>query len=198
MGLNLSSVDTDVSRPYPFFGRMPPCETSCGLLVRGKALIYEPLVRCARRLRWEVRCAQGIAEACRIIARRGKDEVPGVVRPEPPYRARGRDAPRSRADVRTAQKLESIGMLAGGIAHDFNNTLTAIMGNLARARLHISDSWRVTEALTEAETASWRARRLTQRLLTFARGGAPIKRPGSLAALLGETVPSVLAGANVR
>ncbi|MHB1565327.1 MAG: hybrid sensor histidine kinase/response regulator [Acidiferrobacter sp.] len=101
-------------------------------------------------------------------------------------------------DVLTAQKLESIGMLAGGIAHDFNNILTAIIGNLALARLHISDSQWVTQALTEAETASWRARRLTQQLLTFARGGAPIKRPGSLAALLDETVPSVLAGANVR
>jgi len=76
--------------------------------------------------------------------------------------------------IRT-QKMESLAVLAGGIAHDFNNLLTGITGNLSLARLHTSESPELSESLEEAEKAAFRARGLTQQLLTFSRGGAPIK-----------------------
>jgi len=101
-------------------------------------------------------------------------------------------------DFLKAQKLESVGVLAGGIAHDFNNILTAVIGNIALARMFAPSGDRVSHALAEAEKASWRARGLTQQLLTFAKGGAPIKQQGSLAHLLRETVPFALTGSNVK
>ena len=75
-----------------------------------------------------------------------------------------------------ASKLESIGVLAGSIAHDFNNILTAIMGNISLARLYAGGEQRVSERLVDAEKASLWAKDLTQQLLTFAKGGAPIKK----------------------
>ncbi len=101
-------------------------------------------------------------------------------------------------DFLKAQKLESVGVLAGGIAHDFNNILTAVIGNIALAKMYASAHDRVAHALSEAEKAAWRARGLTQQLLTFAKGGAPVKKPGSLADLLREAVPFALAGSNVK
>ncbi len=101
-------------------------------------------------------------------------------------------------DFLKAQKLESVGVLAGGIAHDFNNILTAVIGNIALAKMYADAHDRVAHALSEAEKAAWRARGLTQQLLTFAKGGAPVKKPGSLADLLREAVPFALAGSNVK
>jgi PAS domain S-box-containing protein len=74
-----------------------------------------------------------------------------------------------------AQRLESLAVLAGGIAHDFNNLLTGIIGNLSL--LLQDDPPRAVQAelLSEAEAAAWRAQALTRQLLTFARGGAPVK-----------------------
>ena len=91
---------------------------------------------------------------------------------------------RAEAEVQKANKLESIGLLAGGIAHDFNNALTVILGNISLARLADGMGRPVGDSLVEAEKASLRARELTQRLLTFARGGAPIKKPLQLTPLL--------------
>ncbi len=101
-------------------------------------------------------------------------------------------------DFLKAQKLESVGVLAGGIAHDFNNILTAVIGNIALAKMFTAGGDRVSHALSEAEKAAWRARGLTQQLLTFAKGGAPVKREASLGDLLRETVPFALAGSNVK
>ena len=78
-------------------------------------------------------------------------------------------------------KLESLGVLAGGIAHDFNNILTAILGNLSLAKLHCQDRQdnNTYEKLIEAEKATLHAKGLTHQLLTFSRGGAPIKNNNS-------------------
>lgn len=96
------------------------------------------------------------------------------------------------------QKLESIGVLAGGIAHDFNNVLTAILGNVALAKLYARPGDRIHAALSEAEKAFWRARDLTHQLLTFAKGGAPIKRTHTLGPLIEESCRLGLAGSSVR
>ncbi len=101
-------------------------------------------------------------------------------------------------DSLKAQKLESVGVLAGGIAHDFNNILTAVIGNIALAKMLVPGVDRANHALCEAEKAAWRARGLTQQLLTFARGGAPVKREASLATLLREAVPFALAGSKAK
>ncbi|MHB0878864.1 MAG: hybrid sensor histidine kinase/response regulator [Anaerolineae bacterium] len=91
-------------------------------------------------------------------------------------------------------KLESLGILAGGIAHDFNNLLTGILGNIILARLDTADRPPVGEALLEAETAATQAKSLTQQLLTFARGGEPVRRPLALPELLREATAFSLRG----
>jgi len=85
------------------------------------------------------------------------------------------------------QKLESIGVLAGGIAHEFNNLLMAIMGNISLARLYSHPGSRACESLDRAEQASSRAQSLTHKLITYAHGGAPIKRIVSASELIEDS-----------
>ncbi len=94
------------------------------------------------------------------------------------------------------RKLESIGLLAGGIAHDFNNLLTAIMGNLDMAMIK-SDSAKSSINIQEAKNATIRARDLARQLLTFSKGGAPIRKKMDVANLLKDTTNFILAGASV-
>jgi PAS domain S-box-containing protein len=96
------------------------------------------------------------------------------------------------------EKLESLGQLAGGLAHDFNNLLTSIVGNVSLAKMFAEQGEDVMEILTEAEHASSRARDLTHQLLTFSKGGAPIKKTESIAALVRESSTFALRGSNVR
>ncbi len=96
-----------------------------------------------------------------------------------------------------AQKLESIGILAGGIAHDFNNLLTAILGNISLAKILTSKEDKIHQKLTEAEKASLRARDLTQQLLTFSRGGAPVKKVTSIAGIIRDSAAFTLSGSKV-
>ncbi len=97
-------------------------------------------------------------------------------------------------EVRKTQKLESIGILAGGIAHDFNNLLTAILGNLALARTQLPTDEPVALRLDECEKAAWRARDLTQQLLTFSKGGAPITTAASIRELIHDSAAFMLSG----
>ena len=101
---------------------------------------------------------------------------------------------RMEEDLLRAQKLESVGILAGGIAHDFNNLLTAIMGNISLAKMDAQPGDSVYERLEEAEKASYRAQNLTQQLLTFSRGGAPVKKSIAVRELVQETVTFSLRG----
>ncbi|MBC8019322.1 MAG: PAS domain-containing protein [Verrucomicrobia bacterium] len=96
------------------------------------------------------------------------------------------------------EKLESLGVLAGGIAHDFNNILTGIMGNISFSLMFIDPMHKSYKRLTEAEKASVRAGELAQQLLTFARGGEPLKKVASIQHLVNESVSLVLSGSNVR
>jgi len=93
---------------------------------------------------------------------------------------------------------KQLGLLAGGIAHDFNNLLTAIMGNISLASLLIPATDEMTTRLADAKNASMRARDLAQQLLTFARGGAPIKKTTSLTRLVQDTVSFCLRGSQSR
>jgi len=97
-----------------------------------------------------------------------------------------------------SRKLESVGVLAGGIAHDFNNLLTGILGNLSLAKQLAGADMKIASRLTEAEHACYQATALTQQLLTFSKGGVPIRHIVSIALVLRESVEFVLHGANVR
>jgi two-component system cell cycle sensor histidine kinase/response regulator CckA len=96
------------------------------------------------------------------------------------------------------ERLESVGILAGGIAHDFNNILTGILGNVTLAKRHVETKSRAAERLLEAEKACLRAKDLTQQLLTFSKGGAPVKKIASIAELLEETAAFALRGSKVK
>jgi two-component system, cell cycle sensor histidine kinase and response regulator CckA len=96
------------------------------------------------------------------------------------------------------QKLESLSLIAGGIAHDFNNLLTGIVGNLSLVRTLVPGEGRVRDCLEEAEKAGMRAHLLTQQLLTFARGGAPVRKVVDLADLVRESALFAIHGSPVR
>ncbi len=102
------------------------------------------------------------------------------------------------AELERAQRLHSLGTLAGGIAHDFNNLLTVIMGNVTFAMLDERVMALAGDCLKEAEAGAQRARELTQQMLTFARGGDPVREAFALPPLVHETIALALSGANVR
>jgi PAS domain S-box-containing protein len=105
---------------------------------------------------------------------------------------------RNETERRKAETLEQLGLLAGGIAHDFNNLLTAIIGNISLASLLLPVDDEMAARLTDAKNASMRARDLAQQLLTFARGGAPIKKTASIGKLIQDTVSFSLRGSHNR
>ncbi|TAJ45532.1 ABC transporter substrate binding protein [Methanofollis fontis] len=96
------------------------------------------------------------------------------------------------------QKLESVGLLAGGIAHDFNNFLMAVLGNLQIAMDGVDPEEERFGYLREAESALFRARDLTTQLLTFARGGAPVRQSRRLEEMIRETATFTLRGSHTR
>ncbi len=97
-----------------------------------------------------------------------------------------------------AAKLESLGLLAGGLAHDFNNLLTAIVGQLSLAKYGLEHSNPLFPRIIEAEQASLRAQDIARQLLTFSKGGVPVKKEVSLKNILEENVRLVLAGSKIK
>ena len=79
-----------------------------------------------------------------------------------------------------AKKLEAIGVLAGGMAHDFNNLLSVILGNIDYAKMYVTPGSLIDRCLSDALEASTRSSELARLLLTFSKGGNPIKETGSL------------------
>lgn len=94
-------------------------------------------------------------------------------------------------------KLESIGMLAGGIAHDFNNLLTGIMGNTSLLKIQNTNP-SIAGQLEKIEQAALRAKDLTTQLLTFSKGGAPIRELTSIALLLNNEIDFALGGSSIK
>ncbi len=95
-------------------------------------------------------------------------------------------------------KLEAVGRLAGGIAHDFNNLLVTILGNVSLTRQMLADDPRFDRRLETVERACRRAAGLTQQLLTFAKGGSPVRSATSLPELIQETVEFALLGTGIQ
>ena len=101
-------------------------------------------------------------------------------------------------EMARAEKLDSIGILAGGIAHDINNLLTVIFGNITLSKMYANREGEVYKRLEEAERAALRARDVTRQLLTFSKGGAPVKKVTSIKELATESAGFALRGSNVK
>jgi len=99
-------------------------------------------------------------------------------------------------ELRKIERLESLGVLAGGIAHDFNNLLTGILGNLSLVQTEEGEEFQ--NILEEAKQASIQAKNLTQQLLTFSKGGEPIKGKVSIEDIIRDSAGFTLHGSNVK
>jgi PAS domain S-box-containing protein len=97
-----------------------------------------------------------------------------------------------------AQKMDSIGILAGGIAHDFNNILTGILGNISLVKLEVPSGGKVGGWLSDAERAAAHAQKLARQLLTFSKGGAPVKKTTSIEKIIRDSADFALRGSNVK
>ena len=107
------------------------------------------------------------------------------------------DRKRMEKELLKTHKLESVGLLAGGIAHDFNNLLTAILGNITLAKAYSPPEGKVSDRLSEAERTLTLAKGLTQQLLTFSRGGAPVRETSYIRNLIKDSATFTLTGSNV-
>ncbi len=105
---------------------------------------------------------------------------------------------RREKELMRIEQLESLGVLAGGIAHDFNNLLAGVLGNIDLAKSSLDPDQKPYTYLKNATGALYRARDLTQKLLTFSKGGAPVKEITSLAELVTGSVDFILSGSMVK
>ena len=108
------------------------------------------------------------------------------------------DRHRAAEELQKAGRIESLGVLAGGIAHDFNNLLTAVLGNLSVASTGGGLPVRAIDALGRAEKACWRARDLTGQLLTFAKGGDPVRKTVQLSPVIERAVRGAMSHSPVH
>jgi len=95
------------------------------------------------------------------------------------------------------QKLESIGTLAGGIAHDFNNLLQGIFGFISMAKLTLDQKEKALAMLARAEKALHQSVNLTSQLLTFSKGGRPVKKVLDLRPVIENAAAFALSGSRI-
>jgi len=122
----------------------------------------------------------------------------GSVRDITDFKESEQNLRRTENELLKMQELENIGILAGGLAHDFNNILTGIFGNLSLAKLKLPKTHPSYNYLEKSEISMDRATRLTRQLLTFAKGGEPIREEVELSTLIEETTSFDLTGSNVK
>ena len=96
------------------------------------------------------------------------------------------------------QKLESIGTLAGGIAHDFNNLLQGVFGYISLAKMVFDQKEKSFAMLEQAEQALHQSVSLTTQLLTFSKGGRPIKQRVALLPIIENAAKFALSGSRVQ
>ena len=109
------------------------------------------------------------------------------------------DRRRAEEELSRVNKLESLGIFASGIAHDFNNLVSVMLRNIFAAKLCLPDEQQevLGEGLEIAEKVGHQAKELAHRLMTFAKGGEPVRKIGSISKLLRESVDLPLSGSNV-
>ncbi len=108
------------------------------------------------------------------------------------------DQRRAEAVLLNAKRRASIGVLAGGIAHDFNNILMGLFGNIELAKFELPEDHTASAFLNTAEESLKRATDLTQQLLTFAKGGAPLLSAVRLDDVVNNAVNFNLSGSNIK
>ena len=102
-----------------------------------------------------------------------------------------RDVSREReleTQLRQAQRMEAIGVLAGGIAHDFNNILVPVMGYAELLREHVQEDATAASYVHEICSAGQRAADLVQQILTFSRQTEQVRKPVDVALLVRESL----------
>jgi len=100
-------------------------------------------------------------------------------------------------EIIKSKNIESLGFLAGGIAHDFNNMLAGILGNISLAK-RICERKKICDILNKAEKAALKATGLTQQLLTFSKGGKPVKEVSSIVDIVKDSINFVLSGSSIK
>ena len=101
-------------------------------------------------------------------------------------------------ELQKIRNLESIAALSGGVAHDYNNLLTVIIGNISFIQSYIEPDQMIYGLLDEALEASMTAKSLTQKLITFSRGGAPIMETASISPVIKNATEFTLSGSNIK
>ena len=123
-----------------------------------------------------------------VLERRVQERTAELQQSTEQLRAEIAQRQQTEEELLRARKLESIGVLAGGIAHDFNNFLTVVQGNIEVAKGQLTLAEPAQQFLDQAASACQRAKFLSSQLLTFAKGGAPVRRVVSIAQLVTEAV----------
>ncbi len=115
------------------------------------------------------------------------------------YKARAEKKHRQmESQIQLLQKMESVGTLAGGLAHDFNNLLYMILGNINLAEYNLQNGNSASENLKAAEKACLQAKELTKKLITFSKGGSPVKEKTSIDELVRDTVIAAFQGSDIQ
>ncbi|MBN2123248.1 MAG: hypothetical protein JW821_03055, partial [Deltaproteobacteria bacterium] len=184
----------DLSRGIPIKGRVsafPPEERSI-LEARGTLSILVLPVFIGRQWHGFI----GF-EDCRMACEWNEEDI-RLLRTAAEIIGLSMERKRAEEEVLKSRKLESIGTLAGGIAHDFNNLLSVILGSISMAQRVAGPAEPVLKLLGDAEKASWRAKELACKFITFSTGGTPVKRTASLKKLVEDAVSLALSGSNVN
>jgi two-component system cell cycle sensor histidine kinase/response regulator CckA len=106
--------------------------------------------------------------------------------------------PDTSARLEEDSKMESIAALSGGIAHDYNNLLTAIIGNITLAQTYLDKDDKPHMLLDHALVASKTAKNLTQKLITFSKGGSLNKEIAAIDRLVISAADFTLSGSNIE
>lgn len=162
--------------------------------VLGHALDITQRIRAEQSLKEAQRALQKARDelAARVVERTAElNETNQRLRAEIEQRRRMEE------DLLRVRKLESLGVLAGGIAHDFNNFLTIVQCNLELAEMQADSGEPVHEILEQTALACRRATALASQLLTFGKGGAPVRRTAGVAPLIRDAAALVCAGSRV-
>lgn len=111
-------------------------------------------------------------------------EIQGIARDITERKRAESERQQLESQIRQAQKLESLGVLAGGLAHDFNNLLAGILGNAGLARMRLPEDSPASGYLEKIETAARRAAELVNQILAYAGKGTFPRRPLDLSELV--------------
>ncbi|HOD36603.1 MAG TPA: PAS domain S-box protein [Syntrophales bacterium] len=102
-------------------------------------------------------------------------------------------------ELNKIRRLESLGTLASGVAQDFDLLLSAMLRNIFLAKISIDEEDTILEeGLAIAEKAGLQAKELMHQLITFAKGGYPVRKVSSLSPIILDAAAATLSESVVR